>query len=77
MGEKGSIIFDGKKKIKIPAILPKKVLDTTGAGDAYCAGLIYSLWQEKSLIEACVFGAKIAARNVEYVGCQQYKILDI
>ncbi|MCE9548879.1 hypothetical protein K8Q98_00560 [Candidatus Nomurabacteria bacterium] len=74
LGRKGSVIFQKGKKITIKAVIPKKVLDTTGAGDAYRAGLIFKLWQGKTLSEACAFGAKISARNVEFVGCQQYTV---
>lgn len=73
-GEKGSVIFEDGEKTKIKAIIPKKVLDTTGAGDAYRAGLIFGLWQGKSITEACMLGAEISSKNVEFVGCQQYKI---
>ena len=72
LGEKGSIIFDGKKEMKIKAIRPKCVVDTTGAGDAYRAGLIFGLWKGFSLKKACTIGARLASKNVEYMGCQRY-----
>jgi len=73
-GEKGSVVFQKGKRLKIKAIRPKQMLDTTGAGDAYRAGLIFGLWQGKSTTEACAIGAKVASKCVEYIGCQQYKI---
>ena len=71
-GEKGSAVFDGKKIIKVPAVHPKCVLDTTGAGDAYRAGLIFGLWQGISLTKACAFGAHTASKNIGCLGCQKY-----
>jgi len=38
-GEKGSVIFNNKETMRFPA-LPISVVDTTGAGDAYMAGLL-------------------------------------
>ena len=72
LGEKGSIIFQDKKITKVPAVHPKKVVDTTGAGDAYRAGLIFGLWKGFSLTKSCTLGAKMAAINIEHLGCQKY-----
>lgn len=74
LGEKGSVIFENGKTIKIKAIRPKKIVDTTGAGDAYRAGLIFGLWKGLSLVKACALGAKMAAKNIACLGCQRYEI---
>jgi len=73
-GERGSVIFQNKTKNKISPVKPKVVMDTTGAGDAYRVGLIYGLYTGKSLEESCRLGAGIAAKCIEFVGCQEYKI---
>jgi len=73
LGAKGSLVFAEGKMKKVSAIRPRKVLDATGAGDAYRAGLIFGLSRDLSLIEACGLGAKMASKNIEYVGCQEYK----
>ena len=38
-GEKGAILFNGKELVTVPA-LPIHAVDTTGAGDAFMAGLL-------------------------------------
>lgn len=43
LGPKGSEILAGGKRIKIGIAKPKRVLDPTGAGDAYRAGLLKGL----------------------------------
>ncbi|MDQ5971668.1 MAG: adenosine kinase [Patescibacteria group bacterium] len=73
-GANGSNIYNKSKITNINAPKPKQVLDAMGAGDAYRAGMIYKLWQGKSITAACKFGATIASINVEYIGCQSYKI---
>lgn len=39
-GSKGSAISDGRRSLFIPSVKGLKVVDTTGAGDAYLGGLI-------------------------------------
>ncbi|MEM4625396.1 MAG: carbohydrate kinase [Candidatus Pacearchaeota archaeon] len=55
MGARGSMIIQGNKIVKMPAI-KVKVIDTTGAGDAWNAGLLFSLINGYDLITS----AKIA-----------------
>jgi len=71
-GENGSEVYWGGKKIQIPITKPKKILEPTGAGDAYRAGLIFGLWQGVKIEKACLLGAKIAAKSLEYHGSQEY-----
>lgn len=73
-GDKGSEIFINNKIIKVKAVIPKKVYDTMGAGDAYRSGMLYKLIKGKTLKEACEFGAITASINVSHIGCQSYKI---
>jgi sugar/nucleoside kinase (ribokinase family) len=47
---------------------PAKVLDTTGAGDAFAAGLIAASIQNKDLLDACRAGNQAGARAVEVLG---------
>ena len=74
MGHKGSTIHKNGEVIFIEAIKPKKVVNAVGAGDAYRAGLIFGLSNEIALEEACKLGALLASKNIEYHGCQEYKI---
>lgn len=61
MGSKGAIYADmyGEKGV-FPA-RPVKVRDTTGAGDAFCAGASVGLTYGKSMREACEIGTRLAA----------------
>lgn len=45
-GANGSLIHTGGKVLQIPPAKPQAVLDPTGCGDAYRAGLIFGLLQE-------------------------------
>ncbi len=61
MGSHGAVYADmyGDKGL-VPA-RPVEVKDTTGAGDAFCAGVSVGLTYGKSLREACEIGTHLAA----------------
>jgi adenosine kinase len=72
--ESGSIIHSHNKQIVVPALKPRKLVETTGAGDAYRAGLINGLVQGNDLLRACTIGSKVGAASVEEFGGQMYTI---
>jgi adenosine kinase len=72
LGENGSIIRTTQGETKIGVAKPSKVLDPTGAGDAYRAGLIKGLVLGKGLAVAARMGATCASYAVEYQGTQEH-----
>lgn len=72
-GNKGSIIKTKDKQYKIPIARPKKVLDPTGAGDAYRAGVIKGLIYNFPLPKIGRLAATISAYAVENYGTQAHK----
>jgi adenosine kinase len=71
-GENGSIIIAARGEKKIGVAKPSKVLDPTGAGDAYRAGLIKGLVLGKELADAARMGATSASYAVECQGTQEH-----
>jgi len=64
-GAQGSVIMTGGHEIAIPAARPDAVVDPTGCGDAYRAGLIYGLmrgldWETTGRIASLLGALKIA-----------------
>jgi len=45
LGAQGSLIYAGGKVVEIPSATPEAVLDPTGCGDAFRAGLLYGITQ--------------------------------
>lgn len=72
MGEKGSLIMDKENntEIAISAVPVSQVVDPTGAGDAYRAGLIKGMLLEQPLTECARLGATCAAFCIEHQGTQ-------
>lgn len=66
MGEKGCVFFDRKADESgwIPAI-STKVIDTTGAGDAFLAGTVMGLTEGLSLHRAAELGTGIASLTIQ------------
>ena len=48
LGDKGCYVTDGQEQLKVEPF-KVKVVDTTGAGDAFCAGFLYGLINKKNL----------------------------
>ncbi len=66
--EKGSVIVDGKELVVQDAIPVEKVIDVTGAGDAYTAGFLFGWTTELSLEESARLGSECAARVIQQIG---------
>jgi ribokinase len=69
LGKKGCYVSDGNESHLIDAYRVEAV-DTTGAGDAFCAGFIYGLIQRKDLYECGKLGNFVASRCVSKMGAR-------
>ncbi len=69
-GAKGSTLYLEGKKIDISAHKPKKVVEPTGAGDAYRAGFYAARSRGYSLKESCEIGSVRASFSIESTGPQ-------
>ena len=67
LGEKGLFYSDGKEEIYLRAS-KVKVVDTTGAGDAFNGGLAFGLSKEKSIKECLELANKVAGISTTKLG---------
>jgi len=72
-GAQGSVIHVGGRSVEIPAVRAMAVVDPTGCGDAYRAGLLYGLmrgidWKTTGRIASLMGAIKIAT-----VGTQNHR----
>ena len=70
MGAKGSVIFADGQRHEIPIVEAEKVVDPTGCGDAYRAGLLYGIshgwdWPSTGKLSALLGAIKIAQRGAQ------------
>ena len=68
LGAKGSEIHAGGSSYRIPSVAPEAVVDPTGCGDAYRAGLLYGLeqgwgWEKTGRLASLMGAIKIASRG--------------
>ncbi|MDF0533400.1 PfkB family carbohydrate kinase [Shewanella sp. A32] len=76
-GEQGARLYRVDGELQVPAVMAN-VVDTTGAGDVYAAGLIHGLLSglaiEQAMQEAAIWGAYAVASetSVPGVALQQY-----
>jgi ribokinase len=69
LGGKGCYVTNGRENHLIDAF-KVKVVDTTGAGDAFCAGFLYGLISGKSLYECGRLGNFVASRCIMKMGAR-------
>ena len=67
LGADGALWTDGARVLRAPAE-PVAVVDTTGAGDAFAAGLLAARLDGAEPAEALAAGCRLAARAVEVRG---------
>jgi adenosine kinase len=68
MGAEGSLIYAAGKRHPIPSVKPDAMLDPTGCGDAYRAGLLYGIardwdWERTGRLGSVMGAIKIAQRG--------------
>jgi adenosine kinase len=69
-GGDGSTIFTGGKRLEIPSVAPQAVVDPTGCGDAYRAGLLHGIvtgmdWSITGRLASLIGSLKIARRGAQ------------
>ncbi|MGD0406552.1 MAG: carbohydrate kinase family protein [Candidatus Bathyarchaeia archaeon] len=69
LGSAGCYVTDGRERLRIEPF-KVKVVDTTGAGDAFCAGFLYGLIKNKSLSECGRLANFVASRCIMEMGAR-------
>ena len=68
LGERGALYVDRDRSFHVPVISAGKVLDTTGAGDAFNGGFAVALTEGRDLADAVRFGCATAGISVTRAG---------
>ncbi len=70
LGERGCYVTDGQESYVVEPY-NVEVADTTGAGDAFCAGFLYGLIENKELYECGKLGNFVASRCITKSGARR------
>jgi sugar/nucleoside kinase (ribokinase family) len=71
--EHGSVIVSGKERVVQKAYPVAKVVDATGAGDAYTAAFLYAKTSGRSLKDCADLGSRAATAVIQQVGARLEK----
>ncbi len=70
VGERGCIIIEGGKEFSVPSCRPERVVETTGAGDAFAGAFAANYIRTGDAVRSAGVAAAAASFVVEKVGCQ-------
>jgi len=69
-GGQGCLVCTAHGLAEVPAVPPQQLVDSTGAGDAFLAGLLFGLLQGRAPSAAAALGAVNASFVLQALGCQ-------
>jgi adenosine kinase len=71
-GEHGCVARRGDRRLSVPAVPPRTIVDPTGVGDAFRGGLLKGLATNVDLEVACRLGTVAATYALEHLGGQSH-----
>ncbi len=72
LGDKGSLLRNRTESVLVPAAKPLAIIDPTGAGDAYRAGLLKGYFEEAGLKRMGQYASISAVYAVEHKGATEH-----
>lgn len=68
LGDRGAVVKNAQLTKHVPAVEAGPVIETTGAGDAFCGALAIGLAEGMDLVQATEFGCAVAGISVTRFG---------
>ncbi|GAA5236101.1 carbohydrate kinase family protein [Verticiella sediminum] len=72
-GAEGATLYENGEQVQIAAVKPDAVVDPTGCGDAYRAGLLYGVTNGWRWADACRLASVMGAIKVAHRGPQNHQ----
>jgi adenosine kinase len=73
LAKEGSLVYCRDFEKAIPAVIPERLVDTQGAGDAFTGGLAYGITKGKTTLESAIMASVGASFSLEYPGTQEFR----
>lgn len=74
LGAQGSRIYAGGKITDVPVVPAATLVDPTGCGDAFRAGLLYGIAHQWSVEKACKLGSLLGSIKISERGGQNHQV---
>ncbi|MGH9370556.1 MAG: carbohydrate kinase family protein [Vicinamibacterales bacterium] len=71
-GEKGCSVFEADGCTDVPAVIPARIIDPTGVGDAFRGGFMKGMARGADYVVSAELGAVAAAYALEHLGGQSH-----
>jgi len=71
-GSEGSWVYTNGERLEIPTAKPSAIVDPTGCGDAYRAGLLFGLMNDREWAETARIASLMGAVKIEIAGTQNH-----
>ncbi|HLI45191.1 MAG TPA: adenosine kinase [Acidimicrobiales bacterium] len=71
-GPRGSVAARGAERAEVPPEPVRQVVDTTGAGDLFAAGVLFGLTNGHDAVEAARIGSLAAAEVIGHLGARPH-----
>jgi len=68
LGENGVLITTGEEQVTVKTKSVKRIVDSTGAGDAFAAGFLYGILKEKTVEQSAGIGNEVARKALSAFG---------
>jgi adenosine kinase len=72
-GAEGSVIYANGQQVEVPSVKPEKLVDPTGCGDAYRAGLLYGITHDMDWRSTGQLGSLLGALKISQRGGQNHR----
>jgi adenosine kinase len=73
LGARGSVIYGGGSPIEVACVKPREVIDPTGCGDAFRAGLLYGLAEQLDWPTTGRLASLLGSIKIEQRGGQNHR----
>lgn len=79
LGQEGYVVVTENDQKHFPAIATRAIVDVSGAGDAFIAGILFELKRGSTILAACELGAAAAALTLQspHTACENMTLANL